>query len=132
MLRFTPKYMCILISTINVHFKEEKLPLVINDILNMGVIFYCIKINDEVERKKGNCKKHDLDGQYLVTKIYTVHFKDIAILSFLLKNLYRYFICIQNISHYKKNLTLFVYILNICVCHISCSDRTRADERIKF
>lgn len=129
--------MCILISTINVHFKEEQLPLVINDILNMGVIFYCIKINDEVERKKGNCKKHDLDGQYLVTKIYMVHFKDIAILSFLLKNLYRYFICIQNISLFlislqKKNLTLFVYILNICVCHISCSDRTRADERIKF
>lgn len=62
MLRFTPKYMCILISTINVHFKEEQLPLGIHDILNMGVIFYCIKINDEVERKKGNCKKHDLHG----------------------------------------------------------------------
>lgn len=44
--------MCILISTINVHFKEEKLPLVINDILNMGVISYCIKINDEVEKKR--------------------------------------------------------------------------------
>lgn len=54
--------MCILISIINVYFKEEKLFLVINDIFNMGVIFYCIKINDEVERKKGNCKKYDLDG----------------------------------------------------------------------
>lgn len=123
MLRFTQKYICMLISTINVHFKEEKLPLVINDILNMGVIFYCIKINDEVERKKGNCKKHDLDGQYLVTKIYMVHFKDIAILSFLLKNLYRYFICIQNISLFlislqKKSYVVCLYSKYMCLSYI--------------
>lgn len=115
--------MCILISTINVHSKEEKLPLVINDILNMGVIFYCIKINDEVKRKKGKCKNHDLDVQYLVTKIYMVHFKDIAILSFLLKNLYRYFICIQNISLFlislqKKSYGVCLYSKYMCLSYI--------------
>lgn len=114
--------MCILISTINVHFKEEKLPLGIHDILNMGVIFYCIKINDEVE-KKGNYKNHDLDVQYLVTKIYMVHFKDIAILSFLLKNLYRYFICIQNISLFlislqKKSYGVCLYSKYMCLSYI--------------